>query len=193
MGARSSDATPYEAFGGWLYLHGSGSQPQVTPRLRRFCLPAPRCKPGGEVERRQGQQNERVGVRVGAKRQYRVQVEGRQLKQGQRRVGKGQGHQSLLDKEVQREPDGDEGDVGGKEDAGEGAEARRWQGVVAGHWPMVMVATDAGGGSDGANGVVVAQRRGVDAVVVAVLVFDEELLRAVAVGFQRADMGDFVP
>ena len=54
-----------------------------------FRLPMPRRKPGGEVERGQGQQNERVGVRVGAKRQYRVQVKGRQFKQGQRRVGEG--------------------------------------------------------------------------------------------------------
>ena len=58
---------------------------------------------------------------------------------------------------------------------------------------MVACVAGAGGGSDGANGVVVAERRAIDAVVVAVLVFDEELLCAVAVGFQRTNVSDFVP
>ena len=55
----------------------------------RFRLPMPRRKPSGEIERGQAQQDECVGVRVCAERQHRVQVEGRQLKQGQRRVGEG--------------------------------------------------------------------------------------------------------
>ena len=94
----------------------------------------------------------------------------------------------MLDEEVQREPGADEDDVGGKQNAGEGSDARRRQGVAVGLRPMIVCVAGAGGGGDGAKGVVVAERRAIDAVVVAVLVFDEELLCAVAVGFQRADI-----
>ena len=58
---------------------------------------------------------------------------------------------------------------------------------------MVACVAGAGGGSDGANGVVVAERRAIDAVVVAVLVFDEELLCAVAARNIEQALSDFVP
>ena len=48
------------------------------------------------------------------------------------RVSKGQGHQALLDEEVQREPSADEDDVGDEQNAGEGPDVQRRQGVAVG-------------------------------------------------------------